>query len=125
MHVQGQAADIQILVALEDDYRAYREVIAAGIRALRPHTEVASVGLDELEVELARLDPDVVISSAAARAGFGERLAWVELSLEPTRPSKVSVGGRYSERINPDLEALLEVVDEAERLSGSENSGQC
>ena len=96
-----------------------------GIHALRPHTEVTSVGLKELEVELARLDPAVVISSVAARAGFGERLAWVELSLEPARRSMVSVGGRYSEQINPGLDALLEVVDEAERLFGSENTGQC
>ena len=125
MHERGGATDIRILVALEDEYRAYREVIAVGINALRPHTEVTSVGLTELEVELARLDPDVVISSVAAKAGFGERLAWVELSLEPARPSMVCVGGRYSERINPDLEALLEVVDEAERLFGSENTGRC
>jgi hypothetical protein len=125
LHERGGAADIRILVALEDDYRAYREVIAVGIHALRPHTEVTSVGLKELEVELARLDPDVVISSAVARAGFGKRLAWVELSLEPARRSMVSVGGRYSEQINPGLDALLEVVDEAERLFGSENTGQC
>jgi hypothetical protein len=125
LHERGGAADIRILVALEDDYRAYREVIAVGIHALRPHTEVTSVGLAEFEVELARLDPAVVISSVAARAGFGERLAWVELSLEPARRSMVSVGGRYSEQINPGLDALLEVVDEAERLFGSENTGQC
>jgi hypothetical protein len=125
LHERGRAADIRILVALEDDYRAYREVIAVGIHALRPHTEVTSVGLAEFEVELARLDPAVVISSVAARAGFGERLAWVELSLEPARRSMVSVGGRYSEQINPGLDALLEVVDEAERLFGSENTGQC
>jgi hypothetical protein len=125
LHERGGATDIRILVALEDNYRAYREVIAVGIHALRPRTEVTSVGLTDLEVELARLDPHVVISSGAARAGFGERLAWVELSLDPARPSIVCVGGRYSERINPGLEALLEVVDEAERLFGSENTGQC
>jgi hypothetical protein len=125
LHERGGTTDIRILVALEDDYRAYREVIAVGIHALRPHTEVTSVGLEELEVELAHLDPDVVISSAASRAGFGERLAWVELSLDPARPSMVCVGGRYAERINPDLEALLEVVDEAERLFVSENTGRC
>jgi hypothetical protein len=125
LHERGEATDIRILVALEDDYRAYREVIAVGINALRPHTEVTSVGLAELEVELARLDPDVVMSSVAAGSGLGERLAWVELSLDPARPSIVCVGGRYSERINPGLEALLEVVDEAERLFESENTGRC
>ena len=36
-----------MLIAIEDEYRAYREVIAAGIGALRPGVEVASVGLTE------------------------------------------------------------------------------
>jgi hypothetical protein len=98
-------------------------VIAVGIHALRPHTEVTSVGLAEFEVELARLDPAVVISSVAARAGFGERVAWVELSLDPARPSMVCVGGRNSELSNPGLDVLLKIVDEAERLFGKENTG--
>jgi X-X-X-Leu-X-X-Gly heptad repeat protein len=38
-----------VLVAIEDEYRAYREVIAAGLQALRSGTEVAAVGLDQLE----------------------------------------------------------------------------
>jgi hypothetical protein len=123
LHELGESGDIRILVALEDDYRAYREVIAVGVQVHRPHTEVTSVGLEELEEEVTRLDPDVVISSVAGRAGSGERPAWVKLSLDPARPSMVWVGGRYSERVNPGLEALLEVVDEAERLSTSANTG--
>jgi len=107
---------------MEEDYRAYREVIAVGIHALRPHTEVASVRLEELEEAMARLDPDVVISSMATRAGSRERLAWVELSLDPDRPSMICVGGRYSERSNPGLDVLLKVVDEAEQLIGRENT---
>jgi hypothetical protein len=125
LHEREEAADIRILVALEDDYRAYRDVIAVGIHALRPHTEVTNAALKKLEEEVGRLEPDVVISSVAARADYGQRLAWVELSLDPARPSKVCVGGRFTERINPGLEALLEVVDEAERLVGSENTGAC
>jgi hypothetical protein len=35
-------ADIRVLVALEDDYRAYRETIAAVLRVLRPGAEVRS-----------------------------------------------------------------------------------
>jgi hypothetical protein len=108
---------------MEEDYRAYREVIAVGIHALRPHTEVASVTLEELEEAMARLDPEVVISSMATRAGSGERLAWVELSLDPARPSMVCVGGRNSELSNPGLDVLVKIVDEVERLFGKENTG--
>jgi hypothetical protein len=109
-------------VALHDDYRAYRGAIAAGIRLLRPHVEVATTGLDALEDEAARLDPHVVICSLPATADSGERLAWVELSLDPARPSVVRVGGSYSKQSNPALEALLRVIDEAERLVGEESN---
>jgi hypothetical protein len=51
----------------------------------------------------------------------GGRIAWVELSLESTRPSKVCVGGRYSESINPTLEVLLAVIDEVEELTRTNN----
>jgi hypothetical protein len=111
-----RAVEIRILVALEEEYRAYREVIAAGIRLLRPHIEVATSGLDALEEEIARFNPHVVICSLPATVSTGDRVAWVELSLDPDRPTVVRIGGRYSERNNPDLEALLKVVDEAEQL---------
>ena len=114
---------------MEDDYRAYRGVIAAGIQVLRPHMEVASCGLEALEEELGRLEPQVVICTLAATAvgssgssssSCGESLAWVELSLDPVRPTLICVGGRYTERTNPGLDGLLAVIDEVEELIESE-----
>ena len=105
-----------MLVAIEDEYRAYREVIAAGIEALRPVTEVAAIGLDQLEGELARLDPEVVVCSRPDPAGWRVRPAWVELSLDTSRPTKIFGGGRRSEATDPTLETLLAVMDEAEGL---------
>jgi hypothetical protein len=84
---------------------------------------VTNAALKKLEEEVGRLEPDVVISSVAARADYGQRLAWVELSLDPARPSMVCVGGRNSELSNPGLDVLLKIVDEAERLFGKENTG--
>jgi len=91
-------------------------VIAAGLETLRPGTEVAAIGLDQLEGELARLGPQVVVCSRPGRLAEVEgRLAWVEISLDPTRPTKISFGGgRHSESTNPTLEELLAVLDEAE-----------
>ena len=103
-----------MLMATEDEYRAYREVIVAGLEALQPGTEVTAVGLDQLEGELERLDPEVVVCTRPPPTGSGARLAWVELSLDPTRPTKISLGGRRSESTNPTLEELLAVMDEAE-----------
>lgn len=106
-------------MAIEEVYRAYREVIAGGIRILRPHVEVAATGLDVLEQEIERFNPHVVICTVVpATARTGQRVAWVELSLESCRPSAICVGGRRSELYNPQLDVLLGVIDEAERLIG-------
>ncbi len=99
-------------MALEDDYRAYREMIAAGLRILRPGAEVENTTIEALEEELERFDPQVIICSGHEDVESSDRLAWIELSLDPTQPTKVRVGGRCLERTNPTVEELLEVIDE-------------
>jgi hypothetical protein len=98
-------------VAFEESYRTYRETIAAALRVLRPGTEVKSTTLEELEGELERFDPQVVICSGHKEVEPGTRLIWIELSIDPTMPTKISVGGRHFERTNPTVEELLEVID--------------
>ena len=108
---------MRILVCLENDYRTYREVIAACIQILRPHAEVVTARLDVLEEKVRRFDPHLVICSLPATAGHGDIVCWVELSLEsPTQPSVVCIDGRYSEHSNPTLEKLLRVLEEVEQL---------
>jgi hypothetical protein len=108
---------LRVLVCLENDYRSYREVIAAGIQILRPHTEVVTAELDVLKDEVRHFDPHLVICSLPASAGNEEIVCWVQLSLEcPTQPSVVCIDGRYSEHNNPTLENLLRVLDEVEQL---------
>ena len=101
-------------MAFEDDYRVYRETIAAGLRILRPHAEVRCVPLEALEVELERFDPQVVICSGDKDPESNGSRTWIELSLDPTQPTKISVGGRYFERTNPSLRDMLEIVGEFE-----------
>jgi hypothetical protein len=112
---EGQI-EIRVLVALEDDYRAYREVITAGIQILRPHAEVETASLEALGERIERFDPHLVVCSLPNAVDPGGRLAWVELSVDPLQPSKICVGGRYSERTNPTLDVLLAVIDEVEEL---------
>jgi hypothetical protein len=108
---------LRILVCLENDYRTYREVIAAGIQILRPHTEVVTAELDVLKEEVQHFDPHLVICSLPATECNGDIVCWVQLSLErSTEPSVVCVDGRYSEHDNPTLEELLRVLDEVEQL---------
>ncbi len=103
-------------MAHDEEHRAHREVIAAGIQVLRPHTSVATCSLGELGRELGRFDPQVVICGRPGAADPGDRTAWVELPLVPEGPAKVRVGGRRRESPYLLLEGLLAVVDEAEQL---------
>jgi hypothetical protein len=105
-----------ILVAFDDEHRAYRGVIAAGIQLLRPHTEVSSAGLAQLQREIERFDPQVVICSQPNSVDPGDRLAWIEIPLDPDHLAKVCIGGRRSESSHLLLEEVLAVVDEAERI---------
>ena len=102
---------------MEDEYRAYRETIAAGVSVLRPGTDVKTAGLDGLEEEMARFSPQVVVCSRPEPADIEGRAAWVELPLDPTRPMKIRHGERHSESAAPALEGLLVVMDEVEELS--------
>lgn len=108
-----------------DEYRAYRGVIAAGIRLLRPHTEVATSTPTELEGENGRFDPQVVVCGAPGPVDTGDRPAWVELATQPERSAKVRVGARRRELSYPMLGDLLQIIDEAEELIGkNEGRGQ-
>ncbi|MDQ5830554.1 MAG: hypothetical protein M3324_12015 [Actinomycetota bacterium] len=99
-------------MAMEDNYRAYREMISAALRILRPGTEVESTTLEALKEELERFDPQVVICEGHEDEEPDDRpAAWIELSFDPTLPTKISVGGRHLERTNPTMEELLEVID--------------
>ena len=109
---------MRVLVAFGDEYRAYREVIAAGIRILRPQVEVATATPAEVEGEVGRFDPQVVVCGASAPSDPGDVPAWVELPVEPQRPARIRVGARQRASVNLDLEGLLAIVDEAEDLVG-------
>ena len=93
---------MRVLVAFEDLYRTYRETIAAAIRVLRPHLEVTTTGLHDLEAEVARRDTRVVISSQERPAYLRPGATWLEVPLEA------------GPRTNATLAALPEAIDQAE-----------
>ncbi|HEX2109861.1 MAG TPA: hypothetical protein VHF70_11375 [Rubrobacteraceae bacterium] len=109
---------MRLLLAFEEDYTVYRDVIGGAIRAIRPHATVSTSALAKLGEHIEALNPDLVISTQANSTDLGGRPAWVELSVDPLRPTKICVGGRRSERTNPSVEILLEVIDEVERAVG-------
>jgi hypothetical protein len=106
---------------MEEEYRAYREVIAAGIEVLRPKAEVTTAGLDILQKELARLEPQLVVCSRPEPSYAEGVHTWVELPVDPTRPMKVSRSRRRLASSTSTLGALLAMIDEIEEeISGTE-----
>jgi hypothetical protein len=104
---------MRVLVALEDDYRLYREMLAAGLRIRRSGAEVQSAPLEALEEGLERFDPRVIVCSGHKDVESNDGRVWIELFLESPLPAKVSAGvGRSFELADPTLEKLLEVIDE-------------
>lgn len=110
-----------MLVAIEDEYRAYRDVIAAGLRVLRPRVEAAVASPEVLGERIRQFEPDMVIcSQLCSQLGGAEAhpgTAWVELPVDPTRPARVRLSGRCWEVNDPTMGTLLTLVDEAERAS--------
>jgi hypothetical protein len=111
------ATDIRILVSFEDGFHAYRDTIAAAIRIVRPNAEVVTIEPVDIRETVKRFHPDVIIGSPLTRADVEGVPAWVELSLDPAKPSRVNVNGCYSETVNPTLEKLLVIMDEVVPLS--------
>src|SRR5215203_631736 len=84
VEIRGGVAAILILVAFEDDFRVYRDMITACLQVLRPRAATKSVGLEALAEEIERFEPQVVICSSGHKAvGFDGWLAWIQLSLDP------------------------------------------
>jgi hypothetical protein len=107
---------MRVLIVYEDSHRSYGEAMVGAVRAKRHGLDVALAHLRELEADLERLDPHLVISSRANTFDPGERAAWVLLSDEPEEPSEVCIGGRHRRLENPGLEEMLKIIDETEEM---------
>ena len=108
---------LRVLVAAENDHRAYGETIGHAMEALRPSLDVVISSTREMDEALALLEPEIVFCIRTEPATpEADTLAWVELSVEPSLATETRVGECRRELGNPTLEHLLAIVDEAEGL---------
>jgi hypothetical protein len=115
--VRGRAR-IRVLVAIEEEYRSYRDVIAACIRLLRPHVEVSSTTLEGLERKAASFEPQLIVSSRSRTAIPSPPIAWITIPTDdPTKPTVVWLGEDRWEaaELETNVVGLLgRVIDQAE-----------
>ena len=101
-----------VLVAVEP--RLYASALGRAIGKLRPGLELRVVEPDDLEAEVPRLDPSLVLcSQPRGRPCRGGGPAWVEFYPYAGAPPKVRVrsSGRCSTLEDVDLEDLLRIID--------------
>jgi len=86
-------------VAFDDQYQTYREVIAAAITVFRTQVDVSIAELEGLKAQVARLNPQVVISSQNRSPSLRPGVTWVQVPLE------------VGPRTQPTMKTLLEAID--------------
>jgi hypothetical protein len=122
---------MRVLVAFEDVRSSYSRVIARAIRELRQGLEVRSIVLEELEQELVRFDPHVVVCSRPNGTHPSTRGAWVQIPSDDgleddERLARICLDGEHWRTDGPPLSELLEVLDEThERLREGTLSKDC
>ena len=103
----------RVLVACE--LQSYRQALAAAFRELRPAVEVFEVVEEDLDREVERLGPDLVVCSRLTTRIEDRAPSWVELYPNHGAHSVVSVLGERSTVEEIKLSDLLSIIDRTGR----------
>lgn len=106
-----------IRILMTHEPRAYRETMAAALRHLRPGAEVVASEANALAAGVDRWRPHLVITSDPNLAELVPRSSSVLLYPRGSGEVVVSVAGRCQAPADFTIDALLEVIDQTERLA--------
>ena len=108
-----QTAAVRVLIAIEDRHRVYREAIGEFLRMARPGLDVRVASPRGLNGQLRRFGPQIVVHGGPPVPIPDLLPCWVELSLDPSVATVFQMGRVRREVVNPSVEHLLAVIDEA------------
>ncbi len=97
------------------ELQSYRQALAAALRELRPGVEVFEVEEDDLDREVERLSPDLVVCSRLTSRIEDRAPSWVELYPNHGARSVISVLGERSTVEEIQLSDLLSIIDRTEQ----------
>jgi hypothetical protein len=115
-YVEVVAMVVRVLVALE--LRTYREAIASALQHSRPRAAISISDPEDLDSEMERLEPHVVLCSQSTQPVRDGALCWVKMLIagEELR-AIVSVKGQASTIVpNIELAELEALIDRAEEV---------
>ena len=98
-------------IVLANEPRAYRDVMAAAFRNLRPQLEIVTVEPDELGAYLAESEPAVVVCSREGEAVPPRVFAWVLLYPDGENRATVRVAREETSYADMEFDDLLGVLD--------------
>lgn len=100
----------RVLVA--NSPRAYREAISTVLTTLRPEVEVFTSEPEELDGEVLRLTPRLVVCSRLTETVQSSAGAWVELYPDGAAHANLGLGGGWRKRLpGLDLCEILGILD--------------
>lgn len=100
-------------VLMANEPRSFREVFTSILQTLRPNIEVIEVDPEDLDPEVERLRPDLVVCSRISSALEGEAPSWILLYPENEPAGMVYTTGGLSTFNDLDLDRLISIVDRA------------
>lgn len=116
----GRMEKVRVLVA--NELRSYREAIGEVFKKLRPHVEVHCVEPEELDGEIVRVRPHLVLCSRLTDA-VRTLFAWVLLYPDGKNRAEVSTAGERMTLFDVELDHLLSILDKTELLLRDPRAG--
>lgn len=104
---------MRVLVA--NELCTYREAIAEIFQELRPHVEIHCIEPDDLDREIARLRPHMVLCSRLTDA-VQSLLAWILLYPDGENRAVISTAGELVTVVDIEFGHLLSNLDKTELL---------
>ncbi len=98
-------------IVLANEPRAYRDVMAAAFRSLRPELEIVTMEPDNLGAYLAQSEPAVVVYSQQGDGLPPRVFAWVLLYPDGENRATVSVAREETSYADMEFDQLLGVLD--------------
>jgi hypothetical protein len=106
---------MHIIVATEP--RSYREILSAVLQVLRPMVTIALIGPEQLEHEVVRMKPQIVLCSHATPAIEAHSLAWIIFYPNGQRIVEIRSGQLHVTSGDLDLNGLLAFIDDTAAVS--------
>ena len=105
-------------VLMANELASYRQTIALVLRELRPDVEVIEADSGNLNQQVLRMSPDLVICSRVTSLVRDRVPNWVELYPECQTLSTFCIGGERSTLDDVQLSDLLSLIDRMEPRQG-------